>query len=151
MLGIEWTGSMQTRISPDFLVAMATMLTHGVGSLTGVIMTPSFCNLSSLSLNLGLSANYGYQILTYDHKLYRIYSVVSWIPDKGSCCPKGCRVISELFHMRSHLLVSFRLWSLTYLSGSMLIVAPQSIWNFIFCLAIISSAYISLASKLLTE
>ena len=30
-------GSMQTLIPPDFLVAIATLLTHSVGSLTGVI------------------------------------------------------------------------------------------------------------------
>ena len=46
---------MQTLISPDFLVAIATLLTRGVGSLTGVI-TPAFCNRSILSSNFNLSA-----------------------------------------------------------------------------------------------
>ena len=40
---------------------------------------------------LGCScANYGYQILTHDHKLNRISFVVSWISGNGSCCPKEC-------------------------------------------------------------
>lgn len=60
--------------------------------------------------------------------------------------PRG--VTFKLFHMRSLLLVGFRSWSLTYFSGRMLIVGPQSIWNLIVCFAIISSAYISLAKGL---
>ena len=45
----------QTLIPPDFLVAIATLLTGSVGSLTGVI-TPTFCNRSILSLNFNLGA-----------------------------------------------------------------------------------------------
>ena len=46
---------MQTLIPPDLLIAIATVLTHGVGSLTGVI-TPRFCNRSISSLNFNLTA-----------------------------------------------------------------------------------------------
>ena len=91
---------------------------------------------------LGCScANYGYQILTHDHKLNRISIVVSWISGNGSCCPKECdfRVVPHTQSFAGQLQVmvfNISFWQYDN--------CRSTVWNFIFCLAIISSAYISI-------